>query len=109
MRSTRSVRNASQSRGATARSAATTSVREFGRTAGERSGPPKKPPQKSSGKRSLDDFCGGFFGGPERSPAVRPYSRTGVVAAARAVGPLDWGAFLAGRVAGVPAPAPLAG
>src|SRR5438132_10281969 len=51
MWSTRSVRNASQSRGATARSAATTSVREYGRTAGERSGPPKKPPQKSSSER----------------------------------------------------------
>src|SRR6266478_488049 len=34
--------------------------------------------ETSSGKRSLDDFCGGFFGGPERSPVVRPYSRTDV-------------------------------
>jgi len=65
--------------------------------------------ETSSGKRSLDDFCGGFFGGPERSPAVRPYSRTDVVAALRAVAPLDWEAFLTDRVDHITPRAPLAG
>lgn len=63
----------------------------------------------SGGKRSLDDFCSSFFGGPERAPALRPYSRADVVSALRAVAPLDWDAFLADRVDRVAPHAPLAG
>jgi predicted metalloprotease with PDZ domain len=65
--------------------------------------------EKSGGKRSFDDFCARFFGGPERAPAVRPYSRKDVVAALQAVQPLDWDAFLAARVDAVTARAPLDG
>ena len=65
--------------------------------------------ETTAGKRSLDDFCGSFFGGPERSPAVRPYSRSDVVAALRAVAPLDWETFLTDRVDRINARAPLAG
>lgn len=65
--------------------------------------------ETSAGKHSLDDFCGSFFGGPERVPAVRPYSRGDVVSALRAVASLDWDTFLAERVDRTTARAPLAG
>jgi predicted metalloprotease with PDZ domain len=65
--------------------------------------------ETSGGRRSLDDFCGSFFGGPERSPALRPYSRGEVVSALRAVAPLDWETFLTDRVDRINARAPLAG
>ena len=65
--------------------------------------------EMSGGKRSLDDFCGSFFGGAERAPAVRPYSRSDVVSALRAVAPFDWQSFLASRVDAINPRAPLAG
>ena len=65
--------------------------------------------ERSAGERSLDDFCASFFGGPERAPAMRPYSRSDVVGALRAVLPLDWDAFLAERVDRITPRAPLAG
>jgi predicted metalloprotease with PDZ domain len=65
--------------------------------------------ETSGGRRSLDDFCGSFFGGPERSPAVRPYSRGELVSALRAVAPLDWEGFLTERVDRITPRAPLAG
>jgi predicted metalloprotease with PDZ domain len=65
--------------------------------------------EMSGGKRSFDDFCGSFFGGPERAPAVRPYSRNDVVSALRAVTPFDWEAFLTSRVDSINPRAPLAG
>ncbi len=63
----------------------------------------------SGGTRSLDDFCRSFFGGPERAPAVRPYSRADVVAALNAVQPHDWQAFLRVRVDDLNPHAPLEG
>jgi len=63
----------------------------------------------SGGRRSFDDFCGSFFGGPERAPAVRRYSRSDVVTALRAVTPFDWEAFLTSRVDSINPRAPLAG
>ena len=65
--------------------------------------------ETSGGKRSFDDFCASFFGGPERAPAVRPYSRSDVVTALRAVAPLDWNSFLSSRVDDINPRAPLAG
>jgi len=63
----------------------------------------------SGGKHSLDDFCSTFFGGPERAPAMRPYTRNDVVAALKAVAPNDWDAFFALRVENVNPRAPLDG
>jgi predicted metalloprotease with PDZ domain len=65
--------------------------------------------ETSGGKRSFDDFCASFYGGPERAPAVRPYARADVVAALRAVAPLDWEGFLKTRVDDIEPRAPLAG
>jgi predicted metalloprotease with PDZ domain len=61
------------------------------------------------GARSLDDFCSSFFGGPQRTPALRPYTRNDVVAALKAVAPNDWDRFLARRVEEVNPRAPLDG
>jgi predicted metalloprotease with PDZ domain len=65
--------------------------------------------ETSGGKRSFDDFCASFYGGPERAAAVRPYARADVVAALRAVAPLDWEGFLKTRVDNIEPRAPLAG
>jgi len=65
--------------------------------------------EKSGGRRSFDDFCASFYGGPERTPAVRTYTRRDVVAALNAVQPLDWDTFLAARIDAVAPRAPLDG
>jgi predicted metalloprotease with PDZ domain len=65
--------------------------------------------EKTGGKHSFDDFCAGFYGGPERAPAVRPYSRKDVVGALNAVLPFDWNRFLATRVDAITPHAPLDG
>jgi predicted metalloprotease with PDZ domain len=65
--------------------------------------------RSTSGKRSLDDFCRSFFGGPERFPATRPYSRSDVIEALHDVAALDWGAFFSSRVDSVAPRAPLGG
>jgi predicted metalloprotease with PDZ domain len=65
--------------------------------------------ETSGGKRSLDDFCNSFFGGAERAPAVRPYSRSDVVSELRRVASYDWDGFLTSRVDSINPRAPLAG
>ncbi|HYL69835.1 MAG TPA: M61 family peptidase [Candidatus Dormibacteraeota bacterium] len=65
--------------------------------------------ESSGGTRSLDDFCSSFFGGPERAPALRPYTRSDVVSALKSVAAHDWDAFFAARVENVNPHAPLDG
>jgi predicted metalloprotease with PDZ domain len=65
--------------------------------------------ETTSGKRSFDDFSRAFFGGAEREPAMRPYSRTDLVTALRAIAPLGWDAFLNARVDAINPRAPLEG
>ena len=65
--------------------------------------------ETSGGQRSLDDFCASFFGGAERAPAVRPYSRADIVAALRTIAPRDWDGFLTSRVDAITPRAPLEG
>jgi predicted metalloprotease with PDZ domain len=65
--------------------------------------------QSSGGRRSLDDFCRSFFGGPERLPATRPYSRSDLIQALHGVAALDWGAFFSSRVDSIEPHAPLGG
>jgi len=47
----------------------------------------------SGGRRSLDDFCRHFYGGPSTAPEVRPYDFTALVAALNDVQPYDWRKF----------------
>jgi predicted metalloprotease with PDZ domain len=65
--------------------------------------------QNTNNKRSLDDFCHEFFGGPAGLPSVRPYSRADLVEALHAVAPLDWETFLSSRIDAINEHAPLEG
>ena len=65
--------------------------------------------QLSKGKKSLDDFCRTFHGGPGGAPAIKPYDFADVVAGLNAVQPYDWAAFLNERVQSTNAHAPLGG
>lgn len=52
----------------------------------------------TEGKRSLDDFCRGFFGGKNRGIEVRPYQERELIAALQAVLPTyDWARWLQER------------
>ncbi len=50
--------------------------------------------QLTKGKRSLDDFCRHFFGGPSGTVEVKPYNFDDLVAALNAVAPYDWKSLL---------------
>ncbi len=67
--------------------------------------------EATGGKKSLDDFAKGFFGGDDGSWAPRGYTFDDVVAALNAVHPLDWASFLRTRLDanGPDAKAPLDG
>lgn len=63
----------------------------------------------SQGKKSLNDFCRAFHGGPGGAPALKPYNFDDVVAALNGVQPYDWAAFLNQRLRSTAAHAPLGG
>lgn len=65
--------------------------------------------QLSKGKKSLDDFCRTFHGGPGGAPALKPYGFADVVAGLNAVQPYDWAGFLNERLHSTSAHAPLGG
>ncbi|MGH7020078.1 MAG: peptidase M61, partial [Brevundimonas sp.] len=67
--------------------------------------------EATGGKKSLDDFAKGFFGGDDGSWAPRGYTFDDVVAALNAVHPHDWATFLRTRLdaTGPEAKAPLDG
>jgi predicted metalloprotease with PDZ domain len=61
--------------------------------------------EKTQGKKSLDDFCRRFCGGPGGAPAVKGYTFDDVVKDLNAVAEHDWKAFLTQRLT-TTAPAP---
>jgi predicted metalloprotease with PDZ domain len=63
----------------------------------------------SKGKKSIDDFCKAFHGGPSSAPEVKPYTFEDVVAALNAVEKYDWAGFLKERLESTSARAPLDG
>jgi len=65
--------------------------------------------QLTGGKRSLDDFCRRFYGGPSGMPMVRPYTFDDVVTALNDTAAYDWRSFLNARVSGLDVHAPLGG
>jgi predicted metalloprotease with PDZ domain len=60
-------------------------------------------------KRSLDDFCRKFHGGPSGPPQVIPYTFDEVVKTLNEVAPFDWAELLRERVASTAPHAPLGG
>ena len=64
----------------------------------------------SKGKKSLNDFCRSFEGGPGGAPALKTYTFEDVVAGLNAVQPYDWADFLHKRIDSVgPHTTPLGG
>jgi len=62
------------------------------------------------GRRSLDDFCRAFYGGPSGgAPRVVPFTYEDLVAALGDVADYDWRAFFDARVYSVRADAPTSG
>ena len=65
--------------------------------------------QESQGRRSLDDFCRRFHGGPSGPPVVKTYTVDDVIRTLNEVQPHDWRAFLMERVTSTGPRAPLGG
>ena len=65
--------------------------------------------RESKGKRSLDDFCRVFFGGPNRGAQVKRYTRADVVNALQRAQPYDWNTFIESRFYAPPNGLPTAG
>jgi|HubBroStandDraft_6_1064221.scaffolds.fasta_scaffold44152_2 predicted metalloprotease with PDZ domain len=49
-------------------------------------------------KKSLNDFCLSFYGGPGGEPVLKPYTFEDVVAGLNGVAPYDWSTFLRNRL-----------
>ena len=65
--------------------------------------------QQSHGKKSFDDFCKLFYGGPNDGPQLKPYTFDQLVEALNQVVPYDWAKFLHERLDSTSAEAPLGG
>jgi len=65
--------------------------------------------QQSHGQKSLDDFCRRFYGPPDSSPRLVPYTLDEVIAALNATLPYDWRGFFNARVYQVNPHPPLGG
>jgi predicted metalloprotease with PDZ domain len=63
----------------------------------------------SKGRKSIEDFCQAFHGGPSTDPQVKPYTFNDVVSALNSVQPYDWAGFLNQRLESTSAHAPLDG
>jgi predicted metalloprotease with PDZ domain len=63
----------------------------------------------SKGRRSLDDFCRRFHGGPGGAAVVKPFTFEDVVAELNAVAPHDWKTLLTRRLTETSDQAPMAG
>jgi len=64
---------------------------------------------QTKGKKSLDDFCRAFCGGPDGPPEVKTYTLDDLVKALNAVSAHDWKGFLEKRVMSTDAEPPLGG
>ncbi len=58
-------------------------------------------------KKSIDDFCKVFHGGPSGTPVLKPYNFEEVVATLNGIAPYDWTSFLRERLDGVSTKTPM--
>lgn len=65
--------------------------------------------QKTGGKKSLDDFCKLFHGGPSTPPMVKTYTFDDVMNALNQIAPYDWRGFWNDRLTSHGPGAPLGG
>jgi len=65
--------------------------------------------RESGGKKSIDDFCQVFHGGPNNNPEVKTYTFDELVKALNGIAPFDWAAFFHDRLNSTSAEAPVGG
>jgi len=65
--------------------------------------------RESGGKKSVDEFCQAFYGGPNHGPEVKTYTFDELVSALNAIAPFDWASFLHDRLNSTSAEAPVGG
>ncbi len=65
--------------------------------------------RESGGKKSIDDFCQAFGGGPNRGPEVKTYAFDDLVGLLNSLAPFDWAGFFRNRLNSTSAEAPAGG
>ena len=65
--------------------------------------------RESGGKKSIDDFCQAFHGGPNNGPEVKTYTFDELVKLLNALAPFDWAGFFHTRLNSTSAEAPMGG
>jgi predicted metalloprotease with PDZ domain len=65
--------------------------------------------RESGGKKSIDDFCQEFHGGPNHGPEVKTYTFDELVKVLDALAPFDWATFFHTRLNSTSAEAPVGG
>lgn len=65
--------------------------------------------KQTQGRRSLDDFCRAFLGGPNQGPVIKTYTFDDLVSALNEIAPLDWNTLFRERLQSVAPHAPLGG
>ena len=54
--------------------------------------------KQTQGRKSLDDFCRTFYGGPSGAPQVKPYAFESVAETLNDIAPYDWKTFFDSRI-----------
>ncbi len=65
--------------------------------------------RESGGRKSIDDFCQEFHGGPNHGPEVKTYTFDDLVKTLNAIAPFDWAGFLHTRLTSTSPDAPVGG
>jgi predicted metalloprotease with PDZ domain len=65
--------------------------------------------RQTHGKRSLDDFCRLFYGGPNNGPQLKTYTFEDLVDALNKIAPYDWAGYFHKRLDSTSPEAPLGG
>lgn len=65
--------------------------------------------RESHGKKSIDDFCHAFHGGPNNGPEVKTYTFEELVADLNNIAPFDWAGFFHTRLDSTSPEAPVGG
>jgi len=65
--------------------------------------------RESGGRKSIDDFCQEFHGGPNHGPEVKTYTFDDLVKTLNALAPFDWVGFFHTRLTSTSAEAPVGG
>ena len=65
--------------------------------------------RESGGRKSIDDFCQEFHGGPNRGPEVKTYTFEELLKTLSVLAPFDWAGFFHTRLTSTSAEAPVGG